>query len=139
MLGVRPLPVSSVWPGKLVRATTSEVIRDTYGIFQTGFVLFFDQKRSAEFNKSLISIAEFTQWSVVRKACWACVTAVNRLSPRQQRCRDTKLGVRASNCLHARLGFRLNGLSGCRLLRHGEEEVGDLSRTPLLTRTPGTH
>lgn len=69
MLGVRPLPVSSVWPGKLVRATTSAVIRDTYGIFPTGFVPLFSQKRSGEFNKSFISIAEFTQWSVVRKAC----------------------------------------------------------------------
>lgn len=56
MLGVRPLPVSSVWPGKLVR-----VIRDTYGIFQTGFVLFFSQKPNVEFNKSLISIAELTK------------------------------------------------------------------------------
>lgn len=137
MLGVRPLPVSSVWPGKLVRATTPEVIRDTYGIFQTGFVLFFSQKRSAEFNKSFISIAEFTQRRVVRKACWACVTAVNRLSPRQQRCRDNEARCPGFKLPPRPFSFRLNGLSGCRLLRHGVEEVADLSRTPLLTRTHG--
>lgn len=69
MLGVWPLPVSPVWLQKQMRATTSEVIRDTYGICQTGFVLFLRQKPRLEFNISFISIMEATQRCAVRKAC----------------------------------------------------------------------